>query len=171
MVYSVASDTVQMGRHTKVQSLGAGVYHGGGLCPSGLRLEQSQEGALPFVCHQPSGWCLRRLLPIESWSVMDVPWQIVRLTYTMEGNNAELALFRKWLPGWCLEQGLRVLLQGFGLMNEGGVLPFEKLTKQELAHSEKQEVGVKSKRLHGPDALKSPIVHMQERCKMKMQTL
>jgi hypothetical protein len=46
MVYSVASDMVQAGQHTKspairvldpvpVQPLGAGVYHWGGLCPTG----------------------------------------------------------------------------------------------------------------------------------------
>jgi hypothetical protein len=154
MVYSVASDTVQVGRHTKapairvldpvrVQPLGAGVYHGGGLCPTGLRLEQSRF-VLPSVCHQPSGWSLRRLLPNERWSVMDVPWRIVRLTSGMS-LTAELGLFRGLLPGRCLEQGLRVLLRGFGLMNEGGVLTFSKLSKQELGQSGKQEIGDKDR--------------------------
>jgi hypothetical protein len=150
MVYSVASDTVQAGRHTKspairvldpvrVQPLGAGVYHGGGLCPTGLRLEQSRF-VLPSVCHQPSGWSLRRLLSNERWSVMDVPWRIVRLTCGM-AEREELALFRGLLPGRCLEQGLRVLLRGFSLMTEGGVLTFEGLTKQELVQAGKQEIG------------------------------
>jgi hypothetical protein len=58
----------------------------------------------------------------------------------------ELALFRRLLPGRCLEQGLRVLLQGFSLMTEGGVLAFEGVAKQELAKSGKQEIGEKDRK-------------------------
>jgi hypothetical protein len=106
-------------------------------------LEQSRF-ALPLVCHQPSSWSLRRHLPNERWSVMDVPWPIARLTCAMEVRE-ELALFRGLLPGRCLKQGLQVLLRRYGLMTEGGGLPFESLTKQELMQAGKQEIEIKER--------------------------
>jgi hypothetical protein len=127
-VYFVASDTVQLGKRTpapKVQLLepprvlriGVGVYHGGGLCPPDRELHRARF-VLP-VCHQPSGWCVRRLLPVERWNVMDVPWRVAKPTYDMD-EDEEIGLFNGLVPGRCLEQGLRELLLGFGLMTEGG---------------------------------------------------
>ena len=116
----------------RVQPIGAGVYHGGGLCPSGMALIRAKF-ALPSVCHQPTGWSIRRLLPVERWNVRDVPWRVAKLTREM-GENDELRRFEALLPGRCLEQGLRELLKGYGLMTEGGVLVFRSVRKR--AHSE-----------------------------------
>jgi hypothetical protein len=89
MVYSVASDTEEVGRHPKaprvrvldpvrVKAIGPNVYHGGGLCPEMSQMEAAIF-LLPPVYHQPTGWCIRRLLPMERWTALDVPWRIARL--------------------------------------------------------------------------------------------
>ena len=67
----------------------------------------------------------------------------------------ELALFQGLLPGRCLEQGFRVLLQGYGLMTEGGVLTFDNLPKQELMQAGKHEIGKKEReRINGVEGTK-----------------
>jgi hypothetical protein len=143
MVYSVASDTVQVSRRTtppsvrsldpvRIQPIGVGVFYGGGLCPLGMALIRAKF-ALPSVCHQPTGWSIRHLLPVERWNVRDVPWRVAKLTREI-GENEELHRFEALLPGRCLEQGLRELLQGYGLMTKGCVLVFRSARKR--AHSE-----------------------------------
>jgi hypothetical protein len=140
MVYSVASDTEEAGRHAKaprvrvldpvrVKAIGPNVYHGGGLCPEVYQMAAARF-LLPLVFHQPTRWCICRLLPIERWTALDVPWSIARLS---KGMPAELEgeIYEQLVPGRCLEQGLRTLLRGYGLMTEGGVLSFlEKEGKQ-----------------------------------------
>jgi hypothetical protein len=67
---------------------------------------------------------------------MDVPWRVARLTSEM-GVDEEIGLFNGLVPGRCLEQGLRELLRGLGLMTEGGVLVLRSGKKR--PHSEKEE--------------------------------
>jgi hypothetical protein len=119
MVYLVASDTVEVSRRSKapvvrildpvrIQPLGPNLYHGGGLCPMEARMREAKF-LLPSVYHQPSGWCIRHLLPLERWTALDVPWRIAKLTREM-GVAQECAIYEKLVPGRCLEQGLRTLL-------------------------------------------------------------
>ena len=67
---------------------------------------------------------------------MDVPWRVARLTYEM-GVDEEIGFFNDLVPGRCLEQGLRELLRGLGLMTEGGVLVLRSSEKR--PHSEERE--------------------------------
>jgi hypothetical protein len=148
MIYLVASNTVQLRRRTPAPQvkildpprklrIGGGVYHGGGLCPVDRGLHRAKF-VLPSVCHQPSGWCIRRLLPVERWNVMVVPWWVAKLTYEMEEAD-EMGHFNKLVPGRSLEQGLCELLWGLGLMTEGGVLVLQSGKKRPHLEEEKEE--------------------------------
>jgi hypothetical protein len=130
-VYSVASDREEAGQHAKapevrildpvrVKGIGPSLYHGGGLCLEVSKMKAARF-LLPSVYHQPTQWCIQRLLPIERWTAFDVPWSIVRLSKGMPAA-LEGEIYENSVPGRCLEQGLRTLLRGYGLMTEGGVL-------------------------------------------------
>ena len=147
-VYSVASDTVDIGRRhaapsqrtltpARVQVLGHDVYHGGGLFPLSA---SAPRFLLPSVMHAPTFWCVRRLTVEEQWQVYDVPWRVFRLVSAL---RQERHLFGKLVPGRCLEHGLRTLLKGFGLMTEGGVLDFSRTAK---TYADNEELGGSTKR-------------------------
>jgi hypothetical protein len=126
-IYSVAGDTVEFGtmvskpytrllRHPCIQSVGLGCYHGGGLYPD--EATRRPESILPSVFHRPSGWCRQSLTPSERWMVYDVPWSITSLAPSLPAAVRSKTC-KQLLPGRCLEYGLRHLLKGFGVMDEG----------------------------------------------------
>jgi hypothetical protein len=63
----------------------------------------------------------------ERWNVRDVPchggwllrWVATKLMQEMEAG-VELHRFATLVPGRCLEQGLREVLQGYGVLMAGG---------------------------------------------------
>ncbi|CAJ1966198.1 unnamed protein product [Cylindrotheca closterium] len=88
-VYSVASDTVDMGTKvsgpkilmlmgkSRVQRIAPNTYHGGG-----LYLLDVKPGVKPFFILKSvlvNGWVRRRLTTVEEWTVKDAPVRIVKL--------------------------------------------------------------------------------------------
>ena len=129
-VYSVVSDTVEVGRRSdppkqinleppyKVHEISSGVFHGGGLYHLDHAARRKPQFILRSVLH--GGWCKRRLLEVEEWSVKDVPVRIYHLAKAHSGAD----LGRMWtemLPGRCLEYGLRQVLEGIGVVAGGRV--------------------------------------------------
>jgi hypothetical protein len=134
-VASVASDTHEEGVRapapgTPILSaivlapLGSGsVFHGGGLHPGPGVLRP--KFLLRSVCHQPTGWCIRELTEMESWTVYDVPWRVSKLISSLPRSTAS-GLYDVLKPGRCLEHGARHLMRGCGFIAEGGVFSFPK---------------------------------------------
>lgn len=123
-VYSVASDTVPVGRPCKpppsrllsdirVMSMGGNVYHGGGLFPIGAR---SPRFVLPSV-HSRTRWVRRSLTAEELLMVYDVPYNIFAATGSAE-------LIGQVHPGRCLQAGLRNMMRGMNWMERGGTFLF-----------------------------------------------
>ena len=69
--------------------------------------------------------------------VWDAPWSITSLGTRLE-KPARDGLWRRMLLGRCLDYGLRHLLRGFGVMDEGGILCLPRLNQDQ---SEDSEVG------------------------------
>ena len=129
-VYSVVSDTVDVGRKAvapspvnlqppyDVHEISSGVFHGGGLYPLDYAAKRKPQFILWSVLH--GGWCKRRLMEVEEWSVKDVPVRI----YQLAKAHPKIDLGKLWkemLPGRCLEYGLRQVLEGIGVMSGGRV--------------------------------------------------
>jgi hypothetical protein len=147
-VYSIASDTVDFGvmfakPHSRllkkqgVQAIGPGCYHGGrGLYPT--ETCHSPQFVLPSVFHHPSGWCRRHLTEEERWMLWDVPWNITRQV-TKSASPVSVQVWKKLLPGRCLDSGLHHLLRGFGVMDEGGIAYLPRMGRMQEYLSEKSE--------------------------------
>lgn len=137
-VYSVASDTVDAGKRVKsplpvryeppyrVRSLGTGLYHAGGLFPLTGNLERQPQFILRSVLH--GGWCQRELTSAERWSVKDVPVRIHQMAIKAGVDLDEY--WKRLAPGRCLQQGLRLCLQGIGVMDDAGGASKELLVHQ-----------------------------------------
>jgi hypothetical protein len=97
---------------------------GGGLYPPNL--ERPPIFLLPSVCHMPMGWCRRTLTESEEWMLYDVPyWVVASLKYLT--SDARRAHYSAILHGRCLQEGLRLVLKGLDLMDEGGGLRFRSI--------------------------------------------
>jgi hypothetical protein len=133
-VYSVAGDTIEAGLPSsgpitrvlhplRVLALGKNLYYGGGLyprCARGVR----PTFLLPTVLHHPATWCRRRLTPLETWMVWDVPYRICVLVLQAPDSARVLGRLHP-PPGRCLHEGLRRLLRGLGVMDDGGWCLFD----------------------------------------------
>jgi hypothetical protein len=127
-VYSVASDTILKGKRAvrpvvvrllptpEVLQIGGNTYHGGGLYPPNLK--RPPIFLLPSVCHMP--WCRRTLTESEEWMVYDVSHRVVASLKHLTAGAREAQYSALFLPGRCLQEGLKSVLTGFDLMDEGG---------------------------------------------------
>ncbi|CAJ1934932.1 unnamed protein product [Cylindrotheca closterium] len=135
-VYSVASDTVDMGTKvsgpkvsmlmgkSRVQRMAPNTYHGGGLYPL-----DGKPGVKPFFILRSvlvNGWVRRRLTTVEEWTVKDAPVRIVKLA--QEAGEDMNRLWKSLRPGRCLEHGLRHLLSGIGVTDRDGRISKKLLT-------------------------------------------
>jgi hypothetical protein len=130
-VYTVASDTTSIGRTARkslgrllrppvVSPLGSNVYHGGGIYPTLGGSVPDPEFILLSVFHG-SGWCRRPLAEPETWMVFDVPHCAVSAGKRLS-PAAQRHIRRHLVGGRCLQHELKTLLQGIGMMGNGGVL-------------------------------------------------
>ena len=159
-VYTVASDTIDMGRiaaapimrrlpSCEVVKLSASVYHGGGLYPS--------DSKLPPVFLLPSvlsctGWCRRRLTLEEVWGLYDVPHRVVELLGRFPTSSTAWQHSKRLLPGRCLEYGVRHLLDGMDGKIEGGRILFSRESrKHQLAELKEADVPIKEAGERNPE--------------------
>jgi hypothetical protein len=78
------------------------------------------EFILPSVLHG-TGWCRRPLTEPELWMVYNIPHQVVVASQALSVGE-QVHVRRHLLGGRCLQEGLRIFLQGMGIMGDGGVL-------------------------------------------------
>ena len=141
-VYSVASDTVEGGKVVRppdnptlfgpraVKSIGRNMYHGGGLYPSEVKRGMKPYFILPSVLMRMR-WVKRRLTPVEEWTVKDVPVRIVLLA--MKAGEDMDYLWGALSPGRCLDQGLRQIFAGIGVIDRDG-----RVSKRKLAYGQEE---------------------------------
>ena len=136
-VHTVASDAVDAGcvalapvccrpPSSTIVKVGKSLYHGGGLCPSGLEI--CPVFLLPSV-FSPTDWCRRRLTAEESWGIFEVPHRALESPRALPPVTVWGAC-KMLLPGRCLEHGVRRLLSGMSGRIEGGGLLFSPLTRK-----------------------------------------
>jgi hypothetical protein len=79
--------------------------------------------------------------------VWDVPWNVTKLA-TKDSLQVNDRVWKNLLPGRCLDSGLRHLLQGFGVLDEGGIFCLPRLRADD---SEKSEISSEEERGGIPD--------------------